>query len=225
MRKPLRTLARLAVVCTGLIASPAFSQQAPIGEQVQSSVLIIDNDVLFLNSLYGKRIIAELDEAAIAVQAENDRIVAALVAEESSLTDRRPTMDAEAFRTAATAFDAKAQEFRQERDAARDALVTRRGTERAAFFDRVHPIIGQLMLERNASVVLDRRSVFLAIGSADITQEAIALVNETLGDGSETALPDPVAPEVSPVPQSPPEPENLPDPATQGSTDEVTADQ
>ncbi|MEJ6398208.1 OmpH family outer membrane protein [Yoonia sp. 208BN28-4] len=193
MRRPLGYLA--GCIMAMLLAGQAVAQDtAPT--PAPSSVLIIDNDVLFLNTAYGQRILSELDAAAQLVQAENDRIVAELVAEESSLTDRRPTMAPDVFRAEAAAFDAKAQELRRERDAARDDLVARRSAERAAFFDRVHPIIGRLMLERNASVVLDRRSVFLAVGSADITQDAIALVNETLGDGTR---PEPVTPPDDPI--------------------------
>lgn len=204
MRQPLRHIAGIASLL-GLLAVPVLAQQSSEPRATQSSVLIIDNDVLFLNTIYGQRIISELDIAAAAIQAENDRIVAELVAEESSLTDRRPTMDVAAFRAAAAAFDTKAQDLRRERDAARDSLVTRRSRERAVFFDRVHPIIGRLMLERNATVVLDRRTVFLAVGSADITQEAIALVNDTLGDGTREVpdglTADPlIAPEADQIP-------------------------
>jgi hypothetical protein len=42
-----------------------------------------------------------------------------------------------------------------------------------------------LMVERGGSVMLDRSrgSVFLAIRIADITTDAIALIDETIGDG------------------------------------------
>lgn len=208
MRGPLGYLAGFWVAA--ILAAPLSAQTVDVAPQ-PSSVLIIDNDLLFLNTLYGQRILSELDAAAQFVQAENDRIVAQLVAEERSLTDLRPTMEAQAFRAAAAAFDAKAQEFRRERDAARDELVARRSAERAAFFDRVHPIIGRLMLERNASVVLDRRSVFLAVGSADITQDAIGLVNETLGNGTRTVQPaTPPAPLITPDSAPLPDPEITP---------------
>jgi Skp family chaperone for outer membrane proteins len=187
-----------------LLAQPLAAQQVP--QLGPSSVLIVDSDELFLKSQFGQRLIAELDAEAALVQAENDRIVASLLAEESELTQQRPTMSADVFRETAAAFDAKAQEFRRERDAAAEQLVGQRNVARTEFLERIYPIVGRLMLERGASVVLDRsrRSVFLAVGSVDITPDAIALIDQTLGDGSRPApegtsdAPD-VAPLIAPI--------------------------
>jgi len=44
------------------------------------------------------------------------------------------------------------------------------------------------MLERGAVVTMDRRAVYLAIGSSNATADAVALINQTLGDGQQ--MPD-----------------------------------
>ena len=44
------------------------------------------------------------------------------------------------------------------------------------------------MLERGAVAVLDQRLVFLSLSTVDITQDAIARIDDTFGDGS--AVPD-----------------------------------
>ena len=117
---------------------------------------------------------------AEALSAENDRIVEALTEEERSLTERRPRMTPEAFRAEAEAFDTKVQEIRRARDAKEVALQNARGTAREQFFEQTRGLIGGLMVERGGAVILDRRTVFLALSAIDITQDSITLIDATL---------------------------------------------
>jgi Skp family chaperone for outer membrane proteins len=168
-------------------AQPIIAQEAPRQQiQRQSSVLIIDNEDVFTKTLFGQRLLSDLDAEARLIQSENQRIIADLLAEESALTQQRPTMDAEEFRAAAAAFDAKAQAFRQERDAAKTALRSKSSSARTEFLQRVTPIIARLMIERGASVVIDRtqKSVFLNIDTVDITADAIILIDRMIGEGN-----------------------------------------
>jgi hypothetical protein len=45
------------------------------------------------------------------------------------------------------------------------------------------PILGQLMVDRGAFAILDRRSVLLSLGSIDVTDDAIARIDTAIGDG------------------------------------------
>ena len=96
-------------------------------------------------------------------------------------------MEAEAFRQAADAFDAKVQDIRRAQDAKEKALQNAVTEGREAFFAAAQNIIGQLMVDAGSVVVLDRRSVFLSVGAIDITDSALETVNATLGSGEETA--------------------------------------
>ena len=84
-------------------ASAAVSPQPDL----QSAVLTIDQDALYAGSRWGQRMRATLEARSRAVQAENDRIAAALEAEDDALTALRPTLDPDEFRRRADAFDAK----------------------------------------------------------------------------------------------------------------------
>lgn len=175
---------RYLCLCVGLLcaATPALAQSN--ADLLPTSVLVIDADLLFAGTEYGQRIEGELEANAAAIQAENERLVAEILAEEKALTDARLTMEDEAFRAASAAFDTKAQELRRSRDAVREELLSLRAQERTRFLDRVRPIIVALMVERGASVVLDRRSTFLTLSPADVTDAAISLIDEVLGDGT-----------------------------------------
>lgn len=172
------------------VANGTAAQQADAGQEasaLRSPVLLIDPERLFQESLFGQRVLDELRAESEALAAENRRIEADLTEEERSLTERRPTMEAEAFRQAADAFDAKVQDIRRAQDAKEKALQNAVTEGREAFFAAAQNIIGQLMVDAGSVVVLDRRSVFLSVGAIDITDSALEAVNATLGSGEETA--------------------------------------
>jgi Skp family chaperone for outer membrane proteins len=157
-----------------LLALPLAAQQS--GPQV----LIVDSDRLFLETQYGRQIASDLAARTAAVQAENDAIVAALTEEERSLTQRRPGMDPAAFRIEAAAFDAKVQEVRR----ARGELAAEAAKARAMFEERAQAVIANLMLERGATLVMEQRNVILSVRTANITDEAIARIDQVLGQGT-----------------------------------------
>jgi Skp family chaperone for outer membrane proteins len=195
-----------ALVVALLVSGPAGAQDAatvpdatpaqqPGGDlsqgQVRSPVLTIDPERLFAESLYGRRVAADLRTEAEALDLENQRIETALTEEERDLTRRRPAMAVEDFRIEAEAFDDKVQGIRDAQDAKERSLQQAVSDRRATFLDAATPILAQIMIDSGAAVILDRRSVFLGVGIVDITDRAIAAVDAELGDGSQTELPDP----------------------------------
>lgn len=194
----------LAAVLAMLVAFPTLAQDQtdlPLG-QLRSPVLIIDTERVFAESLFGLRIAAQVQADSEALVTENRRIEAALTEEERSLTVRRPTMTVEAFRTEADAFDERVQGIRRAQDAKQRALQDGIVTGRDQFLQAATPILGQIMQESAAAVILDRRSVFLGIGTIDITDQAIDRINAAIGDGSALPIPEPI-PEPAPVPVAP----------------------
>ena len=167
-------------LCICLAALAIWTGVAHAQDALPPPVLIIDNERLYIESQYGKQIRAELDAAAESLRAENERIVAALTEEEKSLTERRPDMSVEDFRAEAEEFDTRVQEIRRARDAKERELQQARADGRVTFFEQVRPIVGQLMIDKGALAVLDSRSVFVAVRSADITDEAIASIDNAL---------------------------------------------
>lgn len=181
-------LSRLAGLA-GLLAAfaagaPATAQDLPIGTPT-SAILTVDQDRLFSASAWGRRVASETEEAAQALAAENRRLEAELSAEEQDLTDRRAEMEPEAFRAAADAFDVKAVEIRRRQDAKERDLLRGRDSERQRFFNAAVPVMGQFMQESGASLILDRRNVFLSSDALDVTDELIARIDAEIGDGAE----------------------------------------
>ena len=200
MRRVLASL--LVAVFAGLGAGTAAAQEAidptvidvPSG-QVAPTILTVDIDRLFAQSQFGQRISETYNAGRLALNAENRRIADALRSEELALAAQRPEMDATVFRTEAEAFDEKAQGIRRAQDAKEVALEETLSRGRTQFLDVSRPILGQLMVDRGAFAILDRRSVLLSLGSIDITDDAIQSIDDALGDGA-GAAPEPV-----PVPE------------------------
>ena len=161
----------------------AATSQAGAQEVSRPSVLIVDSDRLYTETLYGLQIEADLLALQAEFQAENDAIADTLRREELDLTARRPDMSPEAFRAEAEAFDQKVQEVRRARDAKNGELLAARADARARFEERVQGIVAGIMLERGAAVVLEQRNVVLSVRSANITDDVIVRVDAQLGTG------------------------------------------
>jgi len=171
------------VLALGLLgAAPALTQVLSV---VDTPVLTIDSERLFLNSDFGIRVAREIEARGNELAAENRQIETELAEAEQDLTEKRTTMTPEAFRPLADAFDTRVQATRQAQAAKSRALNSHLEQEREAFLNAAGPVLQELMQEVGASVVLERRTVFISSNSTDITAAAIARLNETLGEGDD----------------------------------------
>ena len=173
----MRSLAVGALLVCGL---PLEAQQQPpvTTIELQSPVLVIDQDRLFSETQLGARAQEELEASAQELANENQRIEAELIARERELTELRPTLPPEEFRELADEFDARVERIRTEQDEKARDLNRARDDARQAFFQDVAGIISGIVREKGAVVVIDRRDVFLSADRIDITDEAIERVNE-----------------------------------------------
>ncbi len=172
---------RVAVALAIATSAPATAQQLGLPRH---EVLTISGEILFAKSAYGRRVIDEIEAEGALLAAENERIIAELSREELELTERRAKMEPDAFRVLAEAFDRKVQSHRENQEAKREALARRGDAARAAFVELTRPILGALMRDTGASVILDRSTVFFSLDSTDVTALAISRIDEVIGDGS-----------------------------------------
>jgi Skp family chaperone for outer membrane proteins len=167
-----------------LIALPPAASAQQLGTPT-GSILTISSDRLFVESAFGQRIAREIEAESAVLAAENRKIESELTAEEQALTERRPTMEADAFRVLADAFDEKVQQIRREQEAKAVALATRRDKAQVEFFRIAAPVLEALMRETGAGVILERSSVFLSANATDVTDLAISRIDAVMGDGSD----------------------------------------
>ena len=186
-------------VLAAMMALPAAAQDSTVTAADQTEVavpqaplLIVDRNRLLAETLFGKALEAQFEADSKALIAENLRLEQALEAEERDLTERRATLPAEEFQTLAAAFDRKTEEIRTAQDAKSRAITSRREEQRQLFLQAAVPVLAALMREAGAIAIFDKDLVILSFRGADITDEAIARIDEVLGDGTD---PGAVAPE------------------------------
>lgn len=186
-KKGLAMLALLFWLSPGVIA-----QEAGI---VQSPVLTIDSERMFVTSDFGQRVAQDFEAQGKILEAENSRMEAELMAEEKELTTKRASLPADQFRGLADAFDTKVERIRAQQNAKSRALTQTTDTARRQFLIAARPVLEQLMQEANAAIIVERRSIFLSARAIDITDLAIERLNAQIGDGRHLPDPDQDAPQ------------------------------
>ena len=176
------------LVCGVFLAGQGAAQELPSVSDLSlpravPGILTLDWEVLYDNSAWGQRVSGELSQASQDLNAENNRIADDLVAEERRLTERRASMAPEAFKAEASAFDKRATGIRAAQKAKAQALQAQLEQERQAFVQAALPVLDELLLQRGASVVLDRRVIIRGLSNIDVTDDLILLVNDRIGSG------------------------------------------
>ena len=153
-----------------LLCGPASAQ----GEGAATNfVLVIDREAVLLRSQTGQARLTALADDERALAAENRSIEGELTREESDLAEKRPEMDPGAFREAADDFDRRVTATREAQDAKERVLLDRRQRLLDAFRQEMLPVLGEIMEEREASVMLDRDAVLIFAATVDVTDEVI----------------------------------------------------
>ncbi len=168
------TLYALAFVVASLPMT-VTAQEAALS--LPPPILTIDQDRLFQETGLGARSAGAIEAEVESLAAENAEIEAELIRREQDLTVKRPTLPPEDFRALADTFDLDVQRIRDAQDEKARELNRLREAARQDFFGDVAGIISDIVRERGALVVLDRRDVFLSADRIDITDQAIERVN------------------------------------------------
>lgn len=203
------------------VADPPTVPAPPAAAPAQAEtlrVLTLDRERLFSGTRFGQAVIARFEAEAKLLQAENRRIDAALEAEERSLTERRATASPEEFRALAADFDSRVEKLRSAQEAKSRDLSRQRDEARQQFYDTALPVLGKLMTDRGAVAIIDRTALVISFERIDITDEAIARIDEVLGDGGQAPAPvqeaaPPAEPAQGPIPAPTPEAPATTDPA------------
>jgi Skp family chaperone for outer membrane proteins len=182
-------LMALALVAAAAGMPAAEEAPPPAAASLQTPILTIDQDRLFGETLWGKRVARRVEAGSAALAAENRRIEAELTAEEKALTDKRPTMPAEQFRKLADDFDARVTEFRQTQDGKARSIGRIHDAERQAFFAAALPVMAEVLRGHGAVAVLDSRAIFLSADAIDATEEMIAQIDAEIGEGKDVEVP------------------------------------
>ena len=141
-------------------------------------VLVVDQDRLLTGSLLGREILAQNATEAEALREEGRQLDRQFEDEERALTEQRPTLSPEEFRTLADAFDEKVVRTRAEQQEKSNELAQRVENRRIDFFQQVAPILEAILAETGAAAVIDERATLVANQDLNITGEVIKRLDE-----------------------------------------------
>ena len=178
---------------------PATPEIAPLSgdpptvrvpSDAQTSIVVLNQERLLSQTLYGQRIQREVEAAGSALASENREIEARLAEEELALTERRAEMTPEAFRPIAEEFDTRVNGIRAAQEAKSRALQQQAEAAQQEFFEISFPVLIEILRQRGASVLMDHRAVLLSAEGVDITETAIAMIDARIGEGDPEPLID-----------------------------------
>lgn len=195
-----------AALCVASLGAAAFLPAAPVhgqqsfgfslGETVGATpnsagqaLRTIDDERLFRDSQFGRRVAEEIETASRALEAENDQLLEELTAREAELTEQRAEMTVEAFRAAANAFDIQAEEIRRSQAEKRQRLVQFEESERRRFFGVTTQVLQDVLEDVGGQVLIDARAVIIGLPGMDMTDDAIAAMDDAIGDGGPAPFP------------------------------------
>ena len=192
--------ALVAVLSAGAAAAQdaALVQPAPVPVPA-SPFLFINQERLLTGSRVGQALLADEEKRRDELRTEARALDSAFEAEERQLTDQRPTMKPEEFRTLADAFDARVVQARKNQDDRASALAQEFDQRRRQFYARVAPLLVELMDRGGARAVFDENSALLTDQTLNITDEVIAAIDA--GAGANAAAPEPY--QAAPAPDDP----------------------
>ena len=163
--------------------SGTLSQEAVRGGAGFSTVWTIDISRIARDTLFGQRVIEDFENAQNELVEANTTIQNDLEAEEQSLVELRKNLAPVEFRKLAVEFDEKANSIRKERAELENALFQARDESISELLRLSVPYLQEIMLSYQASIIVDRRNIVLSNPMIDITEQAIQLINDNLGDG------------------------------------------
>ena len=198
-------LCKIALFCLIVLTFAPWSANAQNLGVPRAPILVLDRDLLYLQSAFGQRILSDIEAASDALRSENRRIDAELTEEEGRLTELRGTIPEADFQVLAEEFDTRVEGIRRAQEVKATALTGQAEQAQQRFFQVAAPVLEQLARESGALVILDRRSVIAAADQIDITPQAIQRIDALLGRGESLdelteRVPLSQAPDAVPVP-------------------------
>lgn len=190
-RRLIRSIVFAALAAIGFAAAAQVSEPpqpapgaiaAPAQRPPPIQILIVDRERALSESAPARRLAETERRQRLELRAFLDALREELEAEEAEIAELRTASDPQIFEERVRAFDARVREARQTSQRQGEAMQARFAAARRSLSARLDPVLAELMIEKGASLILDRRNVLAAREGADVTDEVIARFNVAVGD-------------------------------------------
>ena len=157
----------------------SYAQTYPVYKNF-SAIAVLDQDALFSESEWGKRVLKDVENQVSKLSDENRSIDTAWELEESELTKVRKTISKIEGEIRAMKFDEKGKKRRLELAEKQRKINILLNENRKLFFEKVTPILLDYINELGIEVLLNKDTVALASLVSDRTISAINKINVQL---------------------------------------------
>ena len=161
------------------IPNIGIAQSYPIYKN-NSAIAVLDQDSLFTDSNWGKKILQEVESKVKELAAENRSIEKELELEELELSEKRKIIKKLEFDLLAFEFDSKVKKIRENQAKKQRKINYFLNENRSKFFKMITPLLLSLIDELGVEVLLNKDTVALASTGSDITKLTIDRINKQL---------------------------------------------
>ena len=161
------------------IPNIGITQSYPIYKN-NSAIAVLDQDSLFADSDWGKKILKEFENKVTLLASENRLIEKELELEELELSEKRKIIKKLEFDLLAFEFDSKVKKIRENQAKKQRKINYFLNENRSKFFKIITPLLLSLIDELGVEVLLNKDTVALASTGSDITKLTIDRINKQL---------------------------------------------
>jgi Skp family chaperone for outer membrane proteins len=173
------------------------------------AILTVSRKRLLNDTIHAQVLLKAEIELTAELQRRVDAVKAELAAVEQELARVRPTLDRKVFAARVAAFDRKVRRQRRQTQKYAATLQTVFRAERQKLVEALDPLLEEVREAHGASVVLNVDQVLASDPALDVTDQVIALFNDT--------VPPPTVPDLDVLGPAPaPAPSLTPPPAQDG---------
>ena len=144
------------------------------------NIAYIDLDNIIKNTKAGKSIINELKASKDSALKKFEKKEKALKKVEEDINKQKNVLSKEELKKKISDFRKEISSFRNDRDKLINDFNKKKIQEFEKFFQKITPIIGEYVEEKNIDFVLDKKNIFLANKNNDITSEIIKLIDKKI---------------------------------------------
>ena len=144
------------------------------------NIAYIDLDNIIKNTKAGKSIINELKASKDSALKKFEKKEKALKKVEEDINKQKNVLSKEELKKKISDFRIEISSFRDDRDKLINDFNKKKIQEFEKFFQKITPIIGEYVEEKNIDFVLDKKNIFLANKNNDITSEIIKLIDKKI---------------------------------------------
>ena len=146
----------------------------------ENKIAYVDLDYILSNTNIGKKIFDNLKKKENLKFEELKTVEQNLKDEENKILASKNIISNEEFQKRANKFKIKIEDFKLSQKQEIDKLKKNRNAEVTKLINSVNSIIEKYMFENSISIILDKKNVYIADKSYDITNNLIELINKSI---------------------------------------------